>query len=451
MGSLNPRLKLDLIEATPPWEWPRDARDVFLHFLRDRNEGESHREIAADLAGDLVVMDDEIAETLLSIVSSPTESLKLRCAAAIGFGPALEQSFAEEDIGPDEMPLSEAIYHEIRQRLRDLYADTSLPKLLRRRILEAAVRAPQEWHAEAIRQAYVSRDREWVLTAAFCMKYIPGFDSEIVKLLRHRDPEIRLEAIKAAGSKEVEEAWPYIEQILTSGDPDKDILLAAMEAAACIRPREAGLLIVGYADSEDEEIAEAAEDAMSMAEAMARSEYDEEDEDEQYDEDDEEEQDEEESEEPDSHQAESPQGSAEPPTSSPTRPVIDKRLDTLQNIEFAIAQVYRADPNLIDFDAKDAIDALIRHYHAEESGRTPSPARLGERARRVFESVQEVCERRLGRAPGPGVPDESEPPLQPLPVSAIVSCLRQIQKSIPRWTSRGGRKGYLEFILVFLP
>jgi hypothetical protein len=126
----------------------------------------------------------------------------------------------------------------------------------------------------------------------------------------------------------------------------------------------------------------------------------------------------------------------------------EENLDTLQNIEFAIVEVYRADRSLIDIDAKDAIDGLIRRYHAEEEERTAPKNTLGERATRVFQSVQRMCEWRLGRAPFPG---DGEMPEAVIPVSRLVRCLREVQKSIPRWSQRGGRKGYLDFISEFLP
>jgi hypothetical protein len=123
-------------------------------------------------------------------------------------------------------------------------------------------------------------------------------------------------------------------------------------------------------------------------------------------------------------------------------------LDVLQNIEFGIIQVYRADPSLIDFAAKDAIDALVRHYHAEEEQRTPPAMKLSERAERVFQSVQQMCEWRLGRSPSPGDPTEFE---VGIPVTDLVKALREIQKSIPRWSRQGGRKGYLDFVVEYLP
>ena len=120
----------------------------------------------------------------------------------------------------------------------------------------------------------------------------------------------------------------------------------------------------------------------------------------------------------------------------------EKNMDVLQNIEFAIVKIYRADGSLLDLDVKDAIDALARHYHAEEEQRTPPVLRLGDPARRVFGAVQTMCEWRLGRVPFPG-----ERGLDPgISVPEIVACLREIQKSIPRWSRQGGRKGYLEFV-----
>jgi hypothetical protein len=126
----------------------------------------------------------------------------------------------------------------------------------------------------------------------------------------------------------------------------------------------------------------------------------------------------------------------------------EKNLDVLQNIEFGIVEVYRADRSLLDVDAKDAVDALVRRYHAEEEQRTPPTMMLGERAQRVFLSVQTICEWRLGRSSFPGGTAEPE---SRMPVSELVKCLREIQKSIPRWSRQCGRKGYLDFVIQYLP
>jgi hypothetical protein len=128
--------------------------------------------------------------------------------------------------------------------------------------------------------------------------------------------------------------------------------------------------------------------------------------------------------------------------------VVEKNYDLLQNIEFSIIQVYREDPSLLDIDAKDAIDALVRHYHLLEEQKIPSEPRLAERPLRVFQSVQTVCEWRLGRT---ALGDETTPPDDAVSLSELVASLRQIQKSIPLWTKQGGRKGYLDFVSHYLP
>lgn len=127
---------------------------------------------------------------------------------------------------------------------------------------------------------------------------------------------------------------------------------------------------------------------------------------------------------------------------------LEKNLDVLQNIEFGIIEVYRADRSLLDMDVKDAIDALVRHYHASEEQRTPPRRSLGQRAEKVFQSVETICEGRLGRSSWPG---ETDVAATGVPISDLVKSLREIQKSIPRWSRLGGRQGYLDFVGQYLP
>jgi hypothetical protein len=54
------------------------------------------------------------------------------------------------------------------------------------------------------------------------------------------------------------------------------LLLAAIDAVGSIRPAEAGEILVDLADSDDEEIAEAAEEAMAEAEIASGEEDDDE-------------------------------------------------------------------------------------------------------------------------------------------------------------------------------
>jgi hypothetical protein len=276
-------MDLKLLQETPPWDWPRGVEHKFLALLRDPKADADDRLLAANLAGDLCVMSDALAEALLAIVSSATESEELRAKAAISLGPILEQADTDEFDDPDDVPISEKTFRKIKQSLRKVYLDTSGPKLARRRILEAAVRAPEEWHESAIRSAYASEDREWKLTAVFCMQYVRGFDDEILESLKNQDPDIHFHAVCAASQMEVAAAWPHVAALVTTPGTAKNLLLAAIEAVSTIRPSEAGVLLVDLADSEDEDIAEAVEEAMSMAEGRSDDDFDDFDEDEEDD------------------------------------------------------------------------------------------------------------------------------------------------------------------------
>ena len=281
-------LTLKELNEAPPWDWPRGTRDLLLRTLRDTRAGESDRVIAAEMAGDLVVMNDDLANALLAIVRSADAPEKLRAQAAISLGPVLEQGdtqgFDDPD-DPDIVPVSQQIYVSIQDNLRQLFNDPAVPREVRRRALESSVRAPQEWHTEAIRTAWSSPDDKWKLTAAFCMRYVAGFDKEILEALTSRKADIHYEAILAAGDRQVDAAWPHISKLLTSGTK-KRLLLAAIGAAGSIRPQEARRTLGEFLESEDEDIADAAMDALSMAEASLELDEDDELDDEDDEEDD---------------------------------------------------------------------------------------------------------------------------------------------------------------------
>jgi len=272
-------MDLKILLDMPPWDWPPDAGRVFLEILTDRRAMASDRLIAAELAGDFTVINDDLAEALLAIVGNAGEPEKLRARAAISFGPALEQADIDEFEDPDSVPITEGMFHRIQDSLQKIYFDTTTPKEVRRRILEASVRAPEPWHQDAIEQAYSSGDREWMLTAVFAMRRVRGFDNQILAALEIPDPDIHYEAVRAAGTWELDAAWDHVVELLEDPDTPKPLLLAAIEAAGSIRPAESPMVLVDLADSEDEDIAEAADEAMMMAEGVTP--FDEEDDEEE--------------------------------------------------------------------------------------------------------------------------------------------------------------------------
>jgi hypothetical protein len=259
-------MKLKALLDTPPWDWPSDARTIFQETLNDRRATASDRLIAADLAGDLVVINDDLADALMSIVRTPDEPEKLRAKAAISLGPVLELAYTNEFDDPyDTPPITERTFRSIQNLFQQLYLDTGIPKEVRRRILEASVRAPEEWHEDAISSAYASGDQDWMLTAVFSMRWVRGFDKQILEALNSSNLEILDEAIQAAGAWELRGAWSRIIALLKDADTPKHLLLSAIEAAGNIRPAEAWATLGEFTNSRDEDIAEAAHEAIEMA------------------------------------------------------------------------------------------------------------------------------------------------------------------------------------------
>jgi uncharacterized protein (UPF0147 family) len=279
-------MDIKVLRSTPPWDWPGAAGKTILKTLIDQRAKGSDRLIAAELAGDLVVMNGALANALLAILRSPDEPEKLRARAAISFGALLEQTdldgFDDPYVDP---PITEETFHTIQDSLQKLFLDAATPKQVRRRILEASVRAPDDWQQTAIAAAYSSGDRDWMLTAVFAMRWVRGFDDRILEALNSPDRDIRFEAVQAAGGWALDAAWSHVVDIVNDAGAPKRLRLAAIEAVGNIRPAEAGVILADLADSRDEDIAEAAFEAMAMAEAASDEEDDEDDEDEDDDDD----------------------------------------------------------------------------------------------------------------------------------------------------------------------
>lgn len=266
----NGRGKVDLktLINIPPWDWPRDAGNMFQVILSDKRGQVSDRLIAAELAGSSTVINDDLAGVLMAIVGNAEEPEELRAKAAISLGPVLEQSDMDGFEDPDDAPISEITFRNIQDKLHRLYLENSISKEVQRRILEASVRAPQDWHQKAIRAAYSSGDKEWMLTAVFSMRWIRGFEDQILEALKSSDPEIHYQAVSAAGNWGLDAAWPHIVGLLNDARTSKPLLLAAIGAASSIRPQEAGQLLIDLAESDDDEIAEAANEAIAMSEPV---------------------------------------------------------------------------------------------------------------------------------------------------------------------------------------
>ena len=266
-------MDLDVLHATDPWDWPKETPALLLSTLTNDQSTEDDLTKAVEMAGEYCVINDDLALALLAVVGLDNRSDKIRGHSAIALGPALEDADTYGFGDPDEVPISEASFQTIQSTFKTLFTDTDVPKTVRRRILEASVRAPQSWHKEAIRLAYADPDKDWQLTAVFCMRFVHGFKKQILKALDSDDAEIHCEAIRAAGDGEVGVAWARVEALLTQGRTQKDLLLAAIEASVQIRPLEACALLTGLLNSDDEDIVDVVHEAIAMAGDIAGLDY----------------------------------------------------------------------------------------------------------------------------------------------------------------------------------
>ena len=124
-----------------------------------------------------------------------------------------------------------------------------------------------------------------------------------------------------------------------------------------------------------------------------------------------------------------------------------KNIDVLQNLEFAVIEVFRKHREMSDHVVARAYEAAFEHYRAEARGHQPKPCVLTGLDREVFDAVVAMCEIRLGRTVTKNVVMEAVPPIA---VNEIVDCLRELRKSVERHTKHEGRQGYLNFVDRFV-
>jgi hypothetical protein len=113
------------------------------------------------------------------------------------------------------------------------------------------------------------------------MGYLQGFEKEILEALKSPNELIHREAVEAAGEKEIDGAWKHVYQLLEHAErTPKPLLLAAISAVANIRQDTPSLEILNHlVDSDDKEVSDAADEALSLAGAYTAFDEDEFDED----------------------------------------------------------------------------------------------------------------------------------------------------------------------------
>lgn len=152
----------------------------------------------------------------------------------------------------DEIPKD--LWKKIQNTLVEKYVSTS-DQQLKQSILESLgyISSPQinDFITEAIKRP----EKEWVLSALFAISRSANenWSKIILKKLDDLDPDVQLEAIKAAGELEIADAKETIIELLESSSPEEEIHLQAIWSLSMIGGNDIQVLFQKMIDSSDSE------------------------------------------------------------------------------------------------------------------------------------------------------------------------------------------------------
>lgn len=202
--------------------WESEDEDLIDPYLKFLTEDRSVlvRAAAAGALGkymflaEMEELEEDVAATvrqaLLATIRRPTEDLTVRCRAVESIG------FLSDD--------------EVRSVVEDAYNSSS-----------------EKMQASALFAMGRSLDQYWSGT--------------VIMEIHNVNPEVRLEAVRASGELELKQAAPLLVDLLE--DPNRTVLLEAIYALGQIGGPIAQRALELMVDSEDEEIAQQAEDALA--------------------------------------------------------------------------------------------------------------------------------------------------------------------------------------------
>lgn len=244
----------EILELLETGECPRESRPALLEILGGGDPDMKLR--ALEFTAELIE-GDEMAERHLDLVEDSEEHTDVRARAAVALGPALELcDWGDWERPYDPPPLSRRFFDEMQDRFEKLHRSASVPKLVRRRILESSVRAPRAWHRGAVRAAWCGDDLEWRKTAVFAMGRLAGFEEMLGEALEADDERLVCEALRAAGGREdVPGAVETAMARARNAEASTDCRLAAIEGLRFVDSHEAYNLLERLARSADECVA----------------------------------------------------------------------------------------------------------------------------------------------------------------------------------------------------
>jgi HEAT repeat protein len=162
----------------------------------------------------------------------------------------------------EEIP--ERVHHQVEDRLLAVLTGND-ETLVRRRALEALGFSGREEVPPLIRKSYDLNEPEWLISALFAMGHSAdnSWGPEIVRMLRHPQTEVQVEAVRAAGELELETARRPMLKMLDDELQDSDVRDAIYWSLSQIGGEEVReALEQKLEDTEDDEETEILEEAL---------------------------------------------------------------------------------------------------------------------------------------------------------------------------------------------
>jgi HEAT repeat protein len=187
--------------------------------------------------------------------------LNVRAAAALSLGRFLLLGEFDQ--------IDSSATQRVENALLTAYYAPDQDALVRRRVLEALANSSHDELPDMILEAYEEDEDILSVGAVFAMgrSADPRWNRFVLDELGSSDSTMLFEAVRASGELEIEEALPDLLRLL--GEEDVEIRDAAVWALGRIGGREARRALKACCASDDEDLAEAAEDALAELDFMA--------------------------------------------------------------------------------------------------------------------------------------------------------------------------------------
>jgi HEAT repeat protein len=166
----------------------------------------------------------DLIPTFIQTMKHDTDA-ELRAMAATNLGNYIYQGEVERLSKEKQADIEENLFSVIKEDESDL---------VRRKAFESLGYSSHKNIPDLINQAYKSGEQTWIASAVFAMgrSLDERWEPEVLKMLTHPSPEIRFEAVRAAGKLELSLALPKLLEYLATAE--REIKLAAVMALSQI-------------------------------------------------------------------------------------------------------------------------------------------------------------------------------------------------------------------------